>query len=158
MALYFLLLLPLRSWHTPPGELEPDESNRGSEEKARTHFGSCRAFDVIHMGDNEISVPFSSQGPPITTVTWKERDTGSYELPAHCPLLKLFIIMRLYCCRSSIILMANLKDPPGVFLRLMQSRRHGPQDFLLLHTMIWDIAHTPLPMEAVSFFHKKGRK
>lgn len=53
MALLFLLLLPLRSWHTHLGELEPDERNRESEEKAGT---PCRPFDIIHMGHNEISV------------------------------------------------------------------------------------------------------
>lgn len=108
-VLNFLLLLPLRSWHTYFGELQPVESNRKSEEKGRTPFGSCRPIDIIHMGDNEISLLFSPQGPPTTTATWKERHTGSYEVPAICPLLKLYMMMSLCFCRSSWV----LKTHPG---------------------------------------------
>lgn len=51
MALLFLLLPLLRSWHTHLGELEPIESNRESEEKTGTPFDSCRPIDIIHKGN-----------------------------------------------------------------------------------------------------------
>lgn len=51
MALRFLLLPLLRSWHSLLGELESIESNRESEEKTGTPLGSCRPINIIHKGN-----------------------------------------------------------------------------------------------------------
>lgn len=98
--------------------------------ESRNSFRLLKAFwHYIYRRQWNFSA-FFPQGPPATTATQKERDTGCYEVPAICPLLKLFTMMSLYFCRSSIISMENLKDASRVFLCLMQSRRHCPQDIL----------------------------
>lgn len=94
MALRFLLLPLLRSWHSLLGELESIESNRESEEKTGTPLGSCRPINIIHKGNI-----FPPQGPQLQRRG--KRHTRRYEVPAICPLLKLFKMMNLYFCRSS---------------------------------------------------------
>ena len=64
-ALYFLLLLPLRSWHTPrdtPKRTGTCWANKRIGEKAGTPFGSCGPFDVM-----QDIMQFQLFFPPQTT-------------------------------------------------------------------------------------------